>query len=262
MKKKSKSTKNNMSTMALIKFLAFIFPLIMYLLMILFVFPAPNSGFIALGILGCIMLGLGLVNITGLIDKMYLGHILTVGLVASGFLFLFVSSVIMYTPEIYSGLNENHITFYFAVWSLLMISAIYYPFFRHAISLDLQSNGISKSTIKKGMDGIRNYWWYQCFKNQLTYRWIFWANKMFTILFPFVCLVQLTLGWWSEAFIGVLVVLTVLLVLNFAMGFLIVTTWKQVCINRVHRFPTAILLVLVFPIAATLGLIMYFVKYI
>lgn len=260
MKKKPKSLKN-MGVMIFGKFIAFVIPLVVYLLMILLVFPAPNSGFIALGVLGSIIMGLGLVNIVSLVDDMYLGHIITAILLASGALFVIVSSIVMYTPTIYSGLNENHVTFYFVVWLLLMISGIYYLFFRHAISLDLQRNGISKSNIKKKMEGMRNYWWYECLKDQFSYLWIFRANKLFTTIFPCFCLIYLLLGWWSAIFLLVLFALIVLLMLNFAMCFLILATWNHTRTNRVDRSSLIILGAFIFPIAATFGLIIYFIRY-
>ena len=151
--KKTKSVKLNMSVMAFVKFIAFISPLVAYLLLIILAFPAPNSGFIVLGVLGSLLIGLGLVNIAGLIDGMYLGHIITATLIVSGSLFILVSNVITYTQAIYSCLNEDYITFYFIVWCLLAVSGIYYPFFRHAIFLDLRNNGLSKSNVKKKNGG-------------------------------------------------------------------------------------------------------------
>lgn len=262
MKKTSKSANKNMGIMAFVKFLAFILPLAVYLLLILFVFPAPNSGFIALGILGSIIIGLGCVNIAGIIDDMYWGHIITVVLIILGSLLIVVSSTIMYTPEIYSRLNESHISFYFIGWTILVISGIYYPFFRHAISLDLRSNGMSKSNIKEKMEGTHNYWWYQRVKDHFSHKWVFWANKLFTIIFPCVCLTQLILGWWSTLFIFTLIALLALLTLNFAMAFLIVETWNQAHSDRSGRASLIILGTFVFPITAAVGLIMYFTKFI
>lgn len=245
---------------AFAKFIALIFPLSVYLVLITAVFPAPNSGFIALGVLGSFVIGLGMVNLAGIIDKMYLGHIVTLILIASGSFLVALSSYIMYSPAIYSEFDETNVSFYFAIWSLLVVSGVYYPFFRHAIFLDLSRNGMSKSNIKKKMEGARNFWWYQSLKESLSYRWVFYTNKLFSIMFPCVCIVQLVLGWWSSVSIGILIAMEILLTLNFTMGLLITATWNQARTDH-KRSSIAIIWIFIFPIVAAIGLITYFVKY-
>ena len=257
------NTPNFTNVMIFFRILAFFIPIIVYLLIILLVYPAPNSGFIALGGLGSIIIGLGLVNVVGLVDNLYLGHIITVMLITCGGLFVAASSIVMYTPSIYSKLNEKYITFYFIVWSLLIVSGIYYLFFRSAISLDLRKNGLSKSRIKKNLKGPRNYWWYEGLRDQLSHCWIFSINKLFTILYPSVCLFHSLLGWWRTVSPFILFVLIVLMILNFAMCFLILTTWKLAHFEHSHSnsFSLTILGIFVFPVAAVIGLIIYFIEY-
>ena len=256
-----KSANRNASMMAFVKFVSFIMPLAIYLLSIIWIFPAPNSGFVALGVLGCMIIGLGLVNITGLIDKMYLGHIVTAVLISCGSIFVIVSSIMIYSSAIYSKLNEIQVSFYFMVWSLLAVSGIYYPLFRHAIFLDLRNNGASKSNIKKRMEGTPNYWFYQSLKDQFSYKWVFWVNKLFIMLFPCVCMFQLLLGWMSICFFVVLVALTALLLMNVTMGFLIFATRNHPTADRTRSSSLAGISMSLFPIVAILALIIYYIKY-
>ena len=89
-----------------VKFLALMLPLVIFIVVTTWLYPAPNSGFLALGILGCFVLGLGFVNIAGMLDEMYLGHLTTAILLLIGAGFVAISSVILYVPQIYSQLND------------------------------------------------------------------------------------------------------------------------------------------------------------
>lgn len=250
-----------MSLMAFLKFLAFIAPLTAYLLIILCIFPISNSGFIALGVLGSIIVGLSLVNIIGYIDNMNFGHVVTLVLFVLGALCITISSIIIYTPSIYDRINEDYVSFYFVTWSLIAVSGIYYPFFRHAISIDLRKNGVSKSSIKKKMDGYKNFWWYESLKNQVQYQWVLSVNKLFTIVFPCVCIFQLLLGWWSAVFLAAVIAVIVLLLLNICMSVLIIITQKYSHTEKPNNTVLITLGLFTFPIAATVGLIIYYSQY-
>ena len=249
-----------MSLMAFVKFMAFIIPLIIYILIITVVYPARNSGFIALGVLGSIVMGLGFVNIAGLIDKMYLGHIVTAILLTIGAFCVALSSVLLYTPSLYTALDESQITFYFLAWGLLLVAGLYYIAFRSAISSDLRRNGFSKTRIKKSMEGLRNYWWYENLKDEFSHKWLVVVNKLFTMVYLSSCLFHLLVGWWPAVRFITFSALIVLQILNFAMCYIIIATWKQVYSNR-PRHPALPLLILVFPVSAVVALFFYFIKY-
>ena len=207
-----------------VKFLALMLPLVIFIVVTTWLYPAPNSGFLALGILGCFVLGLGFVNIAGMLDEMYLGHLTTAILLLIGAGFVAISSVILYVPQIYSQLNEKYITFYFVIWTFLALSAIYYGFFRGAVGLHLQEKGLSKGRIKKAKTGCRNYWWYEDLHQKTDLRWIYKVNMAYTILFLCALVLQICVGWWKAVFPFTAGLTCALLALNVPMYSLIVST--------------------------------------
>lgn len=214
-----------------------------------------------MGVLGSIIVGLSLVNIVGYIDNMNFGHVVTIVLFILGALCIAISSIIIYTPSIYDRINEDYVSFYFITWSLIAASGIYYPFFRHAISIDLRQNGISKSSIKKKMDGFKNFWWYENLKNQVQRQWILSVNKLFTFVFPCVCVFQLLLGWWNTVFLITIIAVITLLLLNICMSVLILMTQKYAHTEKPNNAFLITLGLFGFPIAAIIGLVIYYSKY-
>lgn len=201
----------------LVKSLAFLLPLPLYLILVTLVFPAPNSGFIFLGIIGTFFLGLGLISITGLLDGMYFGNIITSTVFGVGTLLILISSIIMYTPAIYSLIDEQYISFYFLIWLSLIISAIWYVFFRISIPHGLRRRGISKTAIDELKKGTRNYWWYHSIQNIYGIGLSFYLNKLFTILYLGTVVMHLLLGWWRIVSPCIALATCVLCILNVAL---------------------------------------------
>ena len=83
----------------------------------------------ALGCVGSLMMGLGLANAVGKFNQLSFGHLVSIITLGSGMLLLLVSSLVMYIPSIYSKLREEYVTFYFIIWTVLLVCGIYYPFF-------------------------------------------------------------------------------------------------------------------------------------
>ena len=260
-KKKSKKTDTKkQSLMAFLRFVALILPFILYLVATVVVYPSPNSGFLVLGYLGCLILGLGLVNIVGLLDEMYLGHIVTVISLLLGTLLVTASSIIIYVPQNYSQINEEYVTFYFVIWTMLVLSVIYYGFFRGAVRLYLQERGLSKTAIKKAKEGKRNYWWYEELNQQIGLSWIYYVNKAYTLLFLFTVAFQMCLGWWSVLFSVTMVATVVLLALDIPMYYLVFSTWHLVRTKAKKSSHLELLAGFVLPISACVGLILFFIK--
>ena len=194
-KNKKKNKSQNYGMVGFLRVSALIIPLPVYLLFTVFLFPAPNSGFLVLGIVGSFAIGIGLMNIAGLYDDNYFGHAVTAIFLGIGSLLILVSSLIMYVPSIYSKFDERYVTLYYLVWTALAICAIWYVFFRGGVKLHIRGKGVSKTTIEKSLKGNRNFWWYEQAHTEFDLGWIYYLNKGFTVLFPFVGLLHLLLGW-------------------------------------------------------------------
>lgn len=260
-KKNAKKTDTRKQRLiAFIKFLALILPLVLYIVAIVWLYPAPNSGFLVLGYVGCFVLGLGLVNIVSLLDEMSLGNTVSAILLLLGAGLVTISSVIIYVPQFYSQINEQYITFYFVIWTMLVLSVIYYGFFRGAVGLYLEDKGLSKSHVKKAKKGWRNYWWYEELNQQIGLSWIYFVNKTYTLLFLCTIVLQICLGWWSIMFPITMAVTIILLALDIPMYYLVFSTW---CLARAEQKKSSHLELLagfILPIGACIGLISFFIK--
>lgn len=245
---------------AFVNILALFLPSFLYMVITTWIFPSPNSGFLVLGYLGNFIFGLGLVNIVGNINGLYMGHIITISAFGTGLLLITTSSLVMYVPAIYSKMNENVITFYFFVWSLLVVSGIYYLFFRYAARLDLRKTGLSKTAIKKAMKGMKNYWWYELLKNNFSNSWVYGINKLFTIIFPLCLCVHLLFGWWHVLFPIITGIVCLLLMLNSVMYWLNFVTWNYVHSERPDKLGIERLVGFVFPLVACIALIVYLLR--
>ena len=117
-KKKSPANYSKMKAVGFLKFIALIFPLLTYVIITTFVFPAPNSGFIFLGIIGSFIFGFGLVDIVGYLDNLNLGIQVSGFAFGLGGIMTGISSVIMYIPAIYATIDEQQVSYYFLFFYL------------------------------------------------------------------------------------------------------------------------------------------------
>lgn len=260
MKKTKKTDTRKQGLIDFIRFLALILPLVLYLVTTVGLYPAPNSGFLVLGYVGCFVLGLGFVNIVGLLDEMYMGHVVSAILLSLGIGLVATSSAIIYVPQLYSQINEEHVTFYFVIWTMLVLSVIYYGFFRGAVQLYLRDKGLSKSHVKKAKVGWRNYWWYEELNQQIGLSWIYYVNKVYTILFLCTIALHLCLGWWDVMFPITMAATCLLLVLDIPMYYLFFSTWHLARRERKKATHLELLVGFILPIGACIGLISYFNK--
>ena len=259
MGKKSKKKQQKFRTGAFLRVSAFLLPLPVYLLFVLFLFPVPNSGFLVLGIVGSFALGVGLMNLAGLYDDNYLGHEITGITLGVGTVLILVSSVIMYVPSIYSRFDERYVTLYYLVWTALVMCAIWYMFFRHAVQLHLRDQGISKTAIDKALKGTRNFWWYEAAQEQYQLGWIYHTNKGFTVLFPIITGIHLLIGWIKAVSIAMAVGACLLCIICEPMW--ILTNLSGQRSNKKHQRTSRTILGLMFPAAMCLALVLYLIKY-
>lgn len=255
--KKEKKASPTQGGINFIRFLGFMLPMVAYLIVTVGLYPV-NSGFIALGIVGCFILGLGLMNIVSLIDKMSLGWGVSAvtGLLGAGL--VAVSCVMMYVPSIYGQLNGDHITFYFVIWTFLALSAVYYGFFRGAVNRYLQGKGWSKTRIKKAKKGLHNYWLYGQLGQQADMRWICRMNQVYVLLFPLTAAIQLLVGWWNGAYPITMSATILLLLLNVAMYYLVFSTWNCRKTEKKRSSKAEVAVGFLLPIAAVIALIRLF----
>ena len=181
----------------LVRFLALLLPFVLYVTFALILYPVPNRGFIILGIIGTLLLGLGLFSFLGLERKFFsIGHLIAIGLLLFGGILVAITLFVLYCPSTYERFNEKYVTYYFLMWGFLVIPIIWYAFFRMEINTSLRNRGISKTTIKKSKSGIRNYWWYEALHKEYGMGHIYTLNKLFTILYSATIGLHLLLGWW------------------------------------------------------------------
>lgn len=172
-----------------------ILPLVIYILVTGIFFPAPDSGFSFLAMVGCFIIGIGICNIVAAWIGQYLGHWVTFGSFLLGGLLVAISCVIIYTPDIYGLFNEEMVSYYFASMLLLALPPIFYGLFRYSIGSWLKRKKISKSKIKKLKTGKKNYWWYEAIHRQYNMGLMYYLNKFFTVFYPITLGASVLLGW-------------------------------------------------------------------
>lgn len=262
--KKHKMQKNSSIRSGLItsvQIMSFLLPLPLYILFTTFVFPAPNSAFLFLGIIGSLFLGVGFGLLAGILNGTYIGHIITCIPLVIGIILILISSCIMYIPSIYATFDEQYVSLYFMILSFLFVSAIWYLFFRMTISRILRSKGISKTTIKKLTRGARNYWWYESIHNTYYLGWKFFLNKWFTILYPGVITLHLLFGWYRPLIPIVVSISSVIFIMNAVM-------WIPVCRSKTKgnsksqkdNTELSMILGVVFPVFMCIAMIIFAVR--
>ncbi len=219
-----------------LKFLALILPLITYVVITVFVFPSPNSGFISLGIIGSFIFGLGLVNITGYLDDSNLGAEISGITLGLGGAMIGISSVIMYTPSIYHHIDEQQVSFYFLIWTVIVVSMLYYLFFRGAMKMYMRSQGTSKSRISELLKGKANFWLYKAANDSLNLKWMYHINRLYVFALLISGTLHLLFGW-NVFFAPIVAAITAItLSFNLPMWSLVISTWNQSSSNKNSRY--------------------------
>ena len=226
-KKKSPANYSKMKAVGFLKFIALIFPLLTYVIITTFVFPAPNSGFIFLGIIGSFIFGFGLVDIVGYLDNLNLGIQVSGFAFGLGGIMTGISSVIMYIPAIYATIDEQQVSYYFFIWVVILVSTIYYIFFRGAMKRYMRDQGASKSRISTLMTGATNFWLYKAANDSLNLRWMYHLNRLYVFFLLSGGTLHLLLGW-SKILAPIIAINTIIiLAFNIPMWSLVISTWTQ-----------------------------------
>lgn len=174
---------------------ALVLPMIILLLVTAIWFPAPNSGFLLLAMVGCFIIGIGLFNIVAAWIGQYLGHKVTIGCFLVGGILVLISCVIMYIPEVYALFDEQIVSYYFFTMLFLALPPVFYLPFRLAVDSWLRRKRIGKNRIKKLKKGMMNFWWYEALHKECNLGLIYHLNKLVTIVYVFDLVLALTLGW-------------------------------------------------------------------
>lgn len=174
---------------------ALVLPMIILLLVTAIWFPAPNSGFLLLAMVGCFIIGIGLFNIVAAWIGQYLGHKVTIGCFLVGGILVLISCVIMYIPEVYALFDEQIVSYYFFTMLFLALPPVFYLPFRLAVDSWLRRKRIGKNRIKKLKKGMMNFWWYEALHKECNLGLIYHLNRLVTIVYVFDLILALTLGW-------------------------------------------------------------------
>lgn len=172
-----------------------VLPLIIFILVTSVFFPAPNSGFLFLAMVGCFIIGIGIFNLVAAWIGQYLGHWVTLGCFLLGGLLVAISCVIIYIPDIYALFDEEMVSYYFMSMLFLALPPIFYMMFRFAIGSWLRRKKISKSRIKKLKKGKKNYWWYEAIHEQYDMGLLYHLNRFLTVSYPITLGMSILLGW-------------------------------------------------------------------
>lgn len=187
----------------LLSVLSMLIPVGIYLLFTAFLYPAPNSGLMMIGLAGAFIIGICLICIPSLLKSIKEGSggwgiiIAVCGLIGIGA--TTVSCIVMYVPFIYEQLDETVITYSVVLSIALLFLALWYIFFRISVSQWMQHRGISKTAFKKELKGVKNYWWYEALHKKYNLTIVYWCNKTFTLIFAVISVLSLLLGWWKGA---------------------------------------------------------------
>ena len=267
MAKKHLTSRNQSSTnyskqkaVSFLKFLALIFPLTAYTVITVFVFPSPNSGFIALGIAGSISFGLGLVNIAGRLDDSNLGIEISLILLGLGGIMIGISSVIMYVPAIYTKIDEQQVSFCFLIWTVIFVSIIYYLFFRGAVKRYMRGLGASKSRISDALKGMVNFWLYKAANDTFGLKWIYHVNKLYLFSLLASGVMHLLFGWSRVCAPLVATITVIALAFNLPMWSLVTSTWKQGSSNKNGGYSAHLFVGYLLPAGAIVATIMFTLK--
>ena len=174
---------------------ALMFPMIIYMVFILVIYPAPNSAWILLGFAGAFIIGIGFINIVAAWIGQYLGHLVTGLSIGIGVLIVGISILLLYNHTLYNMFNQEMLSLYFINLLFLSLPAIYYIQFREGVNLWLRLKRISKSEIKKCKKGKRNYWWYTEINEKYKMGLIYYLNLMFTTSFSIAFILHFLFGW-------------------------------------------------------------------
>lgn len=181
--------------------LTWLLPYFIFTALIFGVFPARDSSFAYLGMVGCFFLGFAGFVAVGSLDHSAFGF----GFFPSIFLAAFsigaalvaASAVLLYVPQVYDHFDDKMDSFYFLSWGVLLLTALAYLLFRPNITALYRRRGLSRTRIKSLKKGKRNFWWLEALQQEHSLGLLYYFNKAFTVLYLITVIAQASLGWWK-----------------------------------------------------------------
>lgn len=170
-------------------------PIIIYMVFVVGIYPAPDSGWIALGWVGSFIIGIGFFNIVAAWIGQYLGHLVTGLCIGAGALLVGVSIFLLYNQTLYNFFDQEMVDYYFINMFFLCIPAIYYVVFRSGVDTWLRAKRISKLIIKKSKIGKKNFWWYEEINEKYYMGLLYHINRLFTIAYTVAFILHFLFGW-------------------------------------------------------------------
>lgn len=231
-------------------------PMLLLMLFCIFLYPAPNSGFLILAFIGAFSIGIGFFNIVAAWIGQYLGHKVTAFCLLIGAALTAIALVIMYVPDFYCIFDEAAINCYFIQLIFCMLPPIYYLPFRHFFNKCLpEKTGLTEKRIKRMQKGIRNFWLYESIHQEYDLGFRYKLNKIFLYLYV-ACTALFLLTGWHQVMIPVTtgaICLCILLCVPLQLVTPIGTTHNSI-FPRI-RFAANSCSAIVFPLLAVFGLI-------
>lgn len=158
------------------------------------IFPSRYGGFQILAIFGCFIIGISLfILVVAAFEGLPLVNIITLGCLGLGSLFVLISLLVMYLPQI--QIDEKAVDRYFYALLFLAVQPIFYFSFRSGVDSWLCNKKISNLDIENSMKGKKNFWWYESVHKQYNLGLFYYLNKFVTIDFIVIVLLALLLGW-------------------------------------------------------------------
>ena len=187
----------NARTAAVSILAVFLLPLLFYVIYIIGLpEEQPRGGWPVVGILGCLVAGVGFCNIAAAFFHRYLGHKLTASLLLIGGAMIAASVLISKDPQLY---NEDIFGFYFFSLFMMPLPSIFYFMFRFSVeTYVLRVKQVSKSNFRNLLKGRKNYWWYEALHKEGYLGKIYYLNKIFTLLYITTFALTLITGFVKE----------------------------------------------------------------
>ena len=138
---------------------AFLLPLIIFGILTELYSPTPDSGWVAPGIIGCFIIGVGLFNIVAAWIKQYLGHWVTSASFVIGGVLVGLSCLFLFNGQLSASFDEDMVTNYFATMLLMLVPGLIYMLFRS----DMKNwiiHHVHKTALKSREKSRKNFWWY------------------------------------------------------------------------------------------------------
>lgn len=174
---------------------ALLLPIIVYMIVVSGIYHTPDNAWMALGLIGCIIMGIGFSSIVAAWTGEYFGHIVTGLLIGIGAFMIGVSLLMIYNKTLDALFDQKMVSYYFINLFFLCLPAIFYGMFRVSIGGWLRAKRIGLSRIAEYKKGKKNFWWYEKINEEYGMGLLYHINRLFTIAYPAAFILHILFGW-------------------------------------------------------------------